>query len=196
MTPLQVDESFLYALEKERFNNTVIQNPNLKQSTVLTPVGFIQGGHYEKRMENLENLLFKGATVYLELKESAEIKAAVLNIKQGLSYLAAREAERHQKEINQAAAKQKRQRAVKQPVRGVIKPEEFVMLTNNVGPGTSYSIARKRLAFAVLYVSGLRVFNLRLYVKVDFISLCPTTSETTSIGVLMSISVINDTRNE
>lgn len=36
MTPLQVDESFLYALEKERLNNTVIQNPNLKQSTVLT----------------------------------------------------------------------------------------------------------------------------------------------------------------
>lgn len=95
------------------------------------------------------------------LQQNLELKFKLIEINKTMSYVAQQTKIQENTREKKALAKQKRDLSTKLPLRDTISRADFDVVISLV-KGHRFSKARRRLALALLYLSGLRVSNLRL----------------------------------
>lgn len=95
------------------------------------------------------------------LQQNLELKFKLIEMNKTMSYVAEQTKIQENTREKKALAKQKRDLSTKLPLRDTISRADFDVVISLV-KGHRFSKARRRLALALLYLSGLRVSNLRL----------------------------------
>ncbi len=95
------------------------------------------------------------------LQQNLELKFKLIEINKTMSYVAQQTKIQENTREKKALAKQKRDLSTKLPLRDTISRADFDVVISLVKKHR-FSKARRRLALALLYLSGLRVSNLRL----------------------------------
>lgn len=142
--------------ERNKLESTEAQNIKLVRRAVALQFGNNWEQFFMFLKKDTTNILYQ---TQMLLEQNQDFKSEIGTLKTTINFLSDEALINKDIRLKKAAAKEKRQHALTQPLRDTITLDDFEYILTLCPPKT-YKNNRKRLALGLLYMTGLRVSNL------------------------------------